>query len=399
MNKKVVIISKLVDNMIKDIKPDVEFFIFKDLTSLSTYLKSQAIRANTMIMTRDALEPSPSIALSMLGSTLDQFYLRVDNIEYITEKASPEINVVQFFKQELRLDELHVVTGALTREYVTDYICGNLKSTDMSPERRYVVRRSKADWKKEQINNKKFLEDKYTTEEDILSDIPNEDINDVEDIATLKHRSECQLIKVSGIECRERTLFYFILAQYTSKLKKTVIIDRDFKYHTLSDMVLKSGVQCTKIRLSAIFIDINKVLNVIRQSSDKLIVIVSDIKDKYNYMFISNLIYNTLSDYIDILITEDELYELSGNSEYLLVIPNNAPDLLRTVDNMPSSHYKVKYVMVDINNIEEVKIVDKIGAESVMKQLMPYMEDINITILRIISAKLSGNIDLSQLIE
>lgn len=389
--KKIVVISSYVDKLIRDMKPDIEFYLFKDISELSAYLKTEAIRADSLILTRDVLGTAVNNALSVLSGMLQEFYLKIEKVYYITEENSPEIAMINFLLEEVRLDNWEIILGRLTREYITDFICGNIRAKDITPERRIVIRRKKAEWKREQLQDKNYLDSKYETEEDLLKGV--EDIEAPPSITSLKYSSDCKLMTLTGIDSKERTLLYCVLGQYLANSNKVLLIERDYKYHRLSDMVLKSEITCTKIKLSSVFIDINSVLNTIRMSSDKLIVIVADTREMFNYTFLCNVLYNNLKEDIDYILMENEFNELSTPDEYLVVIPSDVPSLLRTVDELCTGYKEsARYVMVDIDSINETKIIDSKAVSTLAKELLNYEVDIEIPIITIESAELKGSL-------
>lgn len=388
--KKMVIISSYVDKLIKDLKPDVEFYIFKDISGLTSYLKTEAIRADSLIITRDVLGVAVNNALSILNGTLNEFYLKINKVYYITEENSSELPMVNFLLEEERIDNWEIILGKLTREYVTDFICGNIRAKDITPERRVVLRRKKSEWKREQLKDKAYLDAKYETEEDLLSSV--EDVGKVPSITNLDYTTDCKLLTVTGIDSKERTILYSVFAQYLSNNNKVLLIERDYQYHRLSDILGKSNVTCTKIKLSSVFIDINSVLNRIRMSTDKLIVIVVDTREQFNYTFLCNVMYNNLKEDLDYVLMENEFNELSTPDDYLVVIPSDIPSLLKTVDELPTGYKEAaRYVMVDIDNIQETKVTNSEAVSILTKDLLNYEEDIYIPIITIDSVELKGH--------
>lgn len=390
MSKKIVVISSYVDKLIRDMKPEIDFYLFKSISDLADYLKTEAIRADTLVITRDALNPVPSNALSVLNGILNEFYLKIEKVYYISEKGSSELGIVNFFIREERIDNWEIIPGHMTREFVTDFICGNIRGKDITPERRIVIRRKKSEWKREQIQDNNYLDEKYDTEEDLLSEI--ESLDNVPEISSLKHRTECNILSITGIDSKDRTLFYCILGQYLASSYKTLLIERDSEYHSLSDLIMKADIPCTKIRLSSIFLDINAVMHTIRMSMDKLIVIIVDTKDKFNYTFLSNVLYNNLSEDIDYILLENSFSELSTPDSYLVVIPNNVPDTLKTVEELPNGYKdSAKYVMIDSGRVIENKIINSHSIEVLMRDLLNYDDtEIEVPILEISSVVLKG---------
>lgn len=388
--KKMVIISSYVDKLIRDLKSDVDFYLFKDISELTSYLKTEAIRAESLIITRDVLGNAVNNALAVLNGALGEFYLKINKVYYITEENSSELRMINFLIEEERLSNWEIILGRLTREYVTDFICGNIRAKDITPERRVVLRRKKSEWKREQLKDESYLNAKYDTEEDLLSNVEVE--QNIPSITSLNYTSNCKLMTITGIDSKERTILYSVFGQYLSNTNKVLLIERDYNYHKLSDIILKSDIKCTKIKLSSVFIDINSVLNRIRMSTDNLIVITSDTREQFNYTFLCNVLYNNLREDLDYVLMENEFSDLSTPDDYLVVIPSNIPSLLRTVDELPTGYKEAaRYVMVDIDNIMETKVINSKAVSVLLKDLLNYEEDVDVPIINIDSTRLEGH--------
>ena len=127
-------------------------------------------------------------------------------------------------------------------------------------------------------------------------------------------------------------------------------------------------------------------------STDKLIVIVVDTREQFNYTFLCNVMYNNLKEDLDYVLMENEFNELSTPDDYLVVIPSDIPSLLKTVDELPTGYKEAaRYVMVDIDNIQETKVTNSEAVSILTKDLLNYEEDIYIPIITIDSVELKGH--------
>ena len=91
IRKSIIVISELVDSTIREYQPDVEFLIFRSIEELSEYIQTTPIRADCLYFTRDTIPDSAlNTNLTFLMSMLDNPFLGVNNIYYLTEDGSPE---------------------------------------------------------------------------------------------------------------------------------------------------------------------------------------------------------------------------------------------------------------------------------------------------------------------
>ena len=124
MTKAIIVISSYVDVSVQEVQKDTQFFMFKTLEELDEYIQHAPIRARTMFFSKDAV-PLANTSLNYLVSLLEKVFLRVDNVVYITETGSPEIESVKFLIKDRGFDNWEIVQGALTREFVTGVVNGS----------------------------------------------------------------------------------------------------------------------------------------------------------------------------------------------------------------------------------------------------------------------------------
>ena len=137
--KSIVVLSGLVDSTLKEYQKDVTFFIFKTLEELDEYVTHTPIRAETLFFTRDAI-PQVNTSLNYLVNILDRVFFKVDNVIYITEPDSPELKSIDFLIKDIGMSNWEVITGALTREYVTNVINGSARDDFTNTKRKAVYR-------------------------------------------------------------------------------------------------------------------------------------------------------------------------------------------------------------------------------------------------------------------
>ncbi len=397
MAKKVVVVSTYVDELLKEQQPDVSFLIFQSLGDLAHYVGTTPIRADVLYLTKEVLQPSVNTALNFFLSLFTPF-LQVDKIEYLSDKGSADIASVKYLIDIENLTNWTITTcSSLTREWVNSLISGNLNLEEIQPTRKAVYRVRKEDFLREQLRNKTSLDEKFPSDEERLSDIPDEEVTP---LLISEVESICKIITITGINCYERTLFSFIMAQYLSFNGKTLIMEKDFDYLTLSDMATKSNVEFFKIDISTIYENLSESLRAMKNTAQKLIVVTASKRDKINYQFVSNLLYNNLSSILQYFVMELEMEEVASTSNYIAVIPNNVVDVIKTAEALPGT-YKTNCAFVGVNtrNVQELNIRSSVVMETIIKDLLQIYEDVNILILNIASLKLGGEAhDLRMLI-
>jgi hypothetical protein len=398
MSKRVVVVSSYVDDLIEEQQPDVTFYIFQSINDLSRYVDNTPIRAEEMYITMDVLQPSVNTSLNFLLSLFTPF-LHVDRIEYLTEKGHSDVASVNYLIEVESLKNWHVIQGnSLTREWVMGIITGALRAEEILPTRKVVYRVRRSDYVQEALRNKTTLEEDFPSDEDRLSDIPDEEvpivpISDVEKL--------CEIITVTGLKCIERTVFSFVLAQYLSFNGKTLIMENDFDYLTLSDVATKSKVEFLQIDIEQIYENFESVIRTVKSCGERLIVITASRRQSINYQFVSNLIYNSLSAVLSYFVTELETTEVASTAKYITVIPNNIVDIIKTVEVLPDSYRNnSSYVGVAISKINELNIGNSEVVKTLLEDLLQVGREIKLNILNITSLKIGGEAhDLRLLID
>ena len=157
MTKAIITISNYVDVSVQETQKDTKFFMFKSLEELDEYIQHAPIRANTLFFSKDAI-PLANTSLNYLVSLLEKVFLRVDNVVYITETGSSEIDSVKFLIKDRGFDNWEIVQGALTREFVTGVINGNARDDFSNAKRKAVYRVPKSEYVRQQSRHSNLLE-------------------------------------------------------------------------------------------------------------------------------------------------------------------------------------------------------------------------------------------------
>lgn len=398
MAKTVVIVSSLVDSTIREYQADVTFHLFKTLDELDAYVETSPLRASELFLTKEVL-PNVNTSLNYFTQMLENPFLKVDKITYITEVDSPEIASVNYIIEQKKYNNWEIVEGHLTREYVAGIINGNLRNEVLNPKRKAVYRMPRETYLKERLKNRDYLEEEYLDDEKQLRGIP--DITQVSDTVTDSSRI-CEIHNVVGNDCDERTAFAFLLAQYMSFSGKTLILERDVRYHRLTEFVTKSGVEgIMLVEVSELLENPVKVIERIRASSSKLIVVGSIEYVEYTYSFILSILYNNLLRDIRYLVQEMDYAEAPTTEHYICAFPATIIGILSMCDGIdPATLNNAQFVGIDMNQLPALLIGNSQAVKLVMEDVLE-RPNLPVQLIRIQSLKIGGDskYDLRSIIE
>lgn len=389
VKKTVVIISALVDSTVREYQPDVDFILFHTIAELGDYIQTTPIRAEALYLTRDVFpESAVNSNLTYLFGLLDNPFLGVNRVVYITEKDSKELVSVNYIIEERAVDNWTVITGALNREYVTNVINGTMESDDWVPTRRAVYRMGKEAYYREKREEKQSLADHYEPDDEYLGGIP--DIEPITEIM-LDRESQCVVKHIVGIESLERTALAFMCAQYLSLSGKTVILEKDYDYHTLTELVTKSEVDCKLLLVEDLLSNPGKVIESIRKSDKSLIVVGSIERISYNYAFIVNVIVNNLMNDITYFVEEDSFEDVPEDIRYTIAIPSNCLGVFKTTEKIDRNYIsKATFVGVNLSALPEISIRGSETLTLILRDVLD-ISDITASVINITSLHLRGD--------
>lgn len=385
-----VILSEIVDNMLSEMLPDTTILLFNDLDSLLDYTENTAIRATRMYITKEILQSNTRDMLQTLLFLLDSSMLKVDSMTYITEKGSKELGTIEYILNDKGKNTWNYEYGTLSRDFVYNLICGNIEDTsERGLQKKSVYRIRKSEFIDNKLKNKETLESHYESEEEKLSKLPDESEIEMPDF---NYKEDCKIIYNTGIESKERTLFSFLLAQYCSFEGKTIIIERDYEYLTLSDIVERAeNCKLFKIDIQDFYSDFSGILREIKICPENLIVLKCSKRGLRSYNFIFNILYANLKNDIQYILREDPLSDVIPNIDYNIVFPSEITSLLKTVDMLPSVFNATsRYVGIVTTAIKELAILDTRALRSTVAKALNYQDDPIVSIVSITSLILGG---------
>ena len=388
MSKSVIIISSYVDSTIREYQVDVNFHLFKTLDELDSYVESSPLRAQELFITKEVF-PNVNTSLNYFTQMLENPFLRVDKITYITEVASPEIASIDYIIDQKKYDNWEIVEGHLTREYVSGIVNGNLRNEVLNPKRKAVYRVPKETYLKERLRNKDSLEEEYEDDEKKLAGIPDMDLPAA---AIGERKNICEIYKVVGNSNNERTMFAFLTAQYLSFSGKTLILESDVQYHRLTEFVTKAELKTVMlVEVAELLSNPVKTIERIRASAAKLIVVGAIQKVQYKYDFILSILYNNLMSDVKYLVQEMGFDEAPSTEDYIAVFPSTVIGILELAENIDITSIRhAKFVGMDINQIPAL-LVNNSKAVSTMLSDVLEIQDIDVQLIAVRSLQIGGD--------
>ena len=393
---QIIVVSSLVDATIREYQPDVDFRLFRNLNELGEYVNTQVLRASCLFFTKDVLTNVNSGLSYLADLTENNNFLHVDEVIYITEKGSNELDAVNFIIKEKELTTWKIVEGSLTRSYIHEVINGTYREDIASLKHKGVYRVPRSDYIKQQLRNKDSLAEDYEDDDTYYQDIP-----DVEPIYVEPTRVEEVLkrVYVAGLPCLERTAFAFLVAQYLSLTSKTIIVESDNDYHTLTELFTKSGVDACVIDISRLVSAPEHMLNAIRKTTQNLVVITCVERIPFNYRFIMSLLfYNLISDF-DYIINEVAIEEVPNKTNCIVTVPNTMLGTLKTGEMIDQSFVPYcSFAGVNLKHLPEIHLNSSKVMSTILSDILS-TQDIKCPIVTLSSLRLNtGTYDLGSII-
>lgn len=396
--KSIVVLSGLVDSTLKEYQKDISFYIFKTLEELDEYVTHTPIRAETLFFTRDAI-PQVNTSLNYLVNILDRVFFKVDNVIYITEPDSHELKSIDFLIKDIGVSNWEVITGALTREYVTNVINGSARDDFTNTKRKAVYRVPKDAYVRERSKQSELMEsEKYPDDDEILKEMPNEKIPVY---IPPERGSTCQMYDIVGNDIIERTLFSFIIAQYLATKGKTLILERDWEFHTLGECVTKSGVKCGIFYVDDVLTDPLNTIERIRDCREKLVVVLCKRKFQYNYSFVFNLLHSRLLDNFVYAVREDVFGEEPTEGKYTVVFPNTMMGVLSMCKSINMNFIRyTKFIGVHMDTLKELRLPTTDSISAIIEDVLNTHDIQNVELVSISSLimGIESNYDLRSLL-
>lgn len=367
MSRTIIVVSQLVDATIREGQPDTNFILKHNLTELADHIETTPIRADYLYFTQDVI-PHINTSLNFLTQMLDNPFLKVTKVCYITQKGAREIESIKYIVEEKGLQNWEIVEGSLTREYVSGIISGALRTDTFNRRRKALYRVPRSAYVQDRIRNKEVLEEGYIDDEKMLKDVP---ATEIPEFSVREAEEVAEILHIVGGYGEERTALTFLVAQYLSQEGKTLIVEKDTEYHLLTELVTKSGVECMMVSITELLEDVSKTLERIKASSERLVVITAIERVQYSYNFICNVLYANLCTRISYLVREDDFDEAPTTQKFVVAFPSCIIGVLRTCEQLDSNYlHLAKFVAVNLQQLPETRILNNRTVDEILSDVL-----------------------------
>lgn len=351
--EKMFIVANNIDDSIKSVTPVYDISIYPNFLMFEEFINTTPIVLGTIVISETEL-PFTSTNMARLLDVLSAPFLKLTGtcIYLINPKTS--LDAVNSFLEDCGDTSIICYQGDLSSRFISDIVSGAARIADEA-ETEVITYRMRASEYAMAQNIKKYEtdEDNYTTDEEALSDIPNMEEPEVQ-VPSVDILSNTYY--VVGKQSLERTLFAFIEAQYLALSGKTIIVESDIQFHRLTDMVMKSDAVYEYIDIQEFTVNPSGVLQRIKESTSKLIVIGSKDRYMYSYDFIFDMLVSNLTGYVDYFVKECGFTQTPYKQWYNIVCADTVPDVLECCDSLLYDVDPEKVVIVGVRTSEKTEV-------------------------------------------
>lgn len=348
---RVYIISSNVDDSIKKSTIHVDIQLFKTFKSFEEYIEINPIDAHMIIVnskdllfTNSAMNRLVHIIQSTFVSIEDALYYLVDN-----EEVKSKVDTIC---DRNGFDNIKTIySPTLHARNIAELLNGDLLSPKetVTVVKTYRIRASeyeKSQKEKEELD----YSEPYETDEDELTGVHLEEIP--EDLRITETPKPKRFI-IAADDLKERVVWAILKAQYLILDGRCLIVERDTNYHTTLDYISRLGIKYDFFDYKEMIRDVADVINRIKNSDSKLIVVGTKHKLKYNYDLTLSMLVSNLSDNINYYIYETNLNTIPYGEHVDVILPNTVPDILRGINSMSTiaSFNDLHFVGLEITNL------------------------------------------------
>lgn len=388
-DKTIIIVSGMVDATIKEYQPDVDFRIFRTVEDLGNYLDKNPLRAQTMYITKDVIGGVNSTFTYLRNLVTNNDYLSVDNIVYLTEEKSDELESLRYLIDEFELSNWEIITGTMSRAFITEIVNGTFRGDRTNVKHKAVYRKPRQEYVKSKLKEYSTMEEDYPDDEHDLSNIPDEDVPLIEVPAQTSH---LDYVYIAGLQSLERTAFTLIAAQYIALNSRVILIESDPDYHTLTECATKANVDATYVTITKLYEDTEVAIEIIKNSEKNLVIVSCIDRIDFDYEFISQLLYYNLSSSFDYIISEIPLESVSTDHFTTIVVPSTVLGTLATGEKVDKSVLGMsKFVGVNLNHLPEIHINSGVVVSTILEDILT-AKDIQCPVITINSLRLKDSI-------
>lgn len=358
LKDKMFVISELLDESIKAQTTVYDVRLFRTFIDFESFMEGTPIILNTLVVSTRELPFNNTNMMRLVGVLCSPFLTLTGPFIYIIDEENNQETVTKFFEQA-GVDNVVVYQGEINTRYVTDIITG--KARESNEQKVYSVTymvRAEEYLKQQSSLSYDALDEKYNTDEDDLSEVPDEEAPEDIRPATL---NETQIHYIVGPDREERTTMVFLMAQFLALNGRCIIIEKDDKYHRLSEYFTKSGIEGLFITVNEFYNNIQDVITRIKDVSNKLIVIGCVDRIKYNYQFIFNILYSNLREDVTDMIMECDYHDVPQGVQSTYVCANTIPEIIKMGVSIQKDidPKNTKFIGLQLNNLNPVNVNTK----------------------------------------
>lgn len=344
------IVAPDIDDSLKRFCPSYDIEIFPDFTSFEKYVDTTPDIVHSVIVTDSVLQFTGTNMQRLLDAVRSPFLTVESRTIYLYGFDTAKEAVKQWTDS---VDGFPISTyqGNIDDQFIIGIVNGKLRDADEEKVEEVTYRYRASEYAQDQKIKRyeSSNSDAYQTDEDEMAGIP--DVEKPEEYVSI-NTEPMKEFPIVGLDSQARTLLAFIEAQYLALSSKTMILEKDFRFHRLTDIALKSDVDFEYFDVVDIFNNIGSVINKIKMSKKNLIVIGCKTRVDFSYTFLRQVLSDTLKDYVQNFVIELDFKDTPFNANYTIVFDDTMPELLKTVESMlyPINIEKNVLVGVRYNN-------------------------------------------------
>lgn len=329
---RIFIVAPDLDDSIKRFCPSYDITLFPDFPAFEEYIEETPVTVHSVIVTDTTLQFMGSNMQRLLDTIRNPFLTVESRTIYLYGKSTSKEAVKQWTDT---IPDFPIATyqGDIDDQFIIGIVNGKLRDADEEKVEEVTYRYRASEYAQDQkIKRYESSNDEhYETDDDQLVGIP--DVEKPEEYVAINKVPMLEF-PIVGFDTQSRTLVAFIQAQYLALSAKTMIVERDFTYHRLTDIALKSGLDFEYFDVIDILHNIGEVINRIKLSKKNLIVIGCKTRLDFSYNFLKDILSDTLKDYVQNFVTELDFKDTPFNANYSIVFDDSMPELLKTIDNL-----------------------------------------------------------------
>lgn len=384
---KLYIVSSLVDSSIKQQIVSYDISIYKTFLELEHDTNSKLHNIKTLVLTSEEV-PFTSINMQNVLDLLDSPFVKCEEVLYLIDK-NVDTELVKTFVTEKGLDNWSIYNlGVIDFKSIYDVVSGEKRTSEEADSYLVTYRMKVRDYVARQ-NEMKYKEDShYETEEEELQGVALEPMPDE---IRVNQKVFTNVINIVGAKSTERTLFAFLMFQYTSLSGKSLIVESDVGYHKLSELATKSGIDCLYIDMEDLLKNIANTITMIRETPNPRIVVSCRKRVKYDYKFIVDLLISNLDGDISYIVRESDISEMQAGVKNIVVMPNNIPDILNSCNSIKIAVDPNKFVFIGVSLMDIYPAtVNTFEMSDILKSVLG-IENINCQVFKVSSLLLGGS--------